>query len=337
MSAPRVDRSLQGIGLCTLGYAFLALQDASIKWLVADYSVVSILFWRSLVVVVACLLAGRLRLIQRAWRSPSRRLLVVRGLLSLVAWLLYYTAARDLTLAEMTTLYFSAPIMVTVLAVVILKERASGWQWFTLIIGFVGVIIACRPSNMSEPLPIVLTLLAAMCWAFTYIQLRQVDDQTSVLEQMLITNGVFVICMMLALPWTYTPSPTPAWLGMLGAGLVGGIGQFLLFASFQRATAILLAPFEYTGLVWAFLLSNLVWGTLMDESLMIGAGLIAVSGTLAMIVGRHSPQDIVGAECSVTQPLYPATTDREVVGGAEGFGVQASLDPESVERRGQQS
>lgn len=334
MNAPRiVDRSLQGIGLCTLGYTFLALQDAAIKWLVADYSVVSILFWRALVVVLACLLVGRLRLVQRAWRSPSRRLLVVRGLLSIVAWVLYYTAARDLTLAEMTTLYFSAPIMVTVLAAVILKERASAWQWFSLIIGFVGVIIACRPSNMTDPVPVVLTLLAAMCWAFTYIQLRQVDEQTSVLEQMLITNVVFVICMTIALPWTYTPAPTPAWLGMLGAGLVGGIGQFLLFASFQRATATLLAPFEYTGLIWAFLLSSLIWGTLMDVSLMVGAGLIAVSGTLAMIFGRHPSQDVVGAECSVSQPLYPAPTDMEAIGGAEGFGVQAPLDPESVEHR----
>ncbi|WP_338525081.1 DMT family transporter [Pseudomonas batumici] len=333
MTTPRVDRSLQGIGLCTLGYAFLALQDAAIKWLVADYSVITVLFWRGLVVVVACLLAGRSCLVRRAWQSPSRRLLVVRGLLSIVAWLLYYTAARDLTLAEMTTLYFSAPIMVTVLAALILKERATGWQWFTLVIGFSGVVIACRPSHMADPWPIVLTLLAALCWAFTYIQLRQVDEQTSVLEQMLITNGVFVLCMALALPWTHTPPSTPAWLGMLGAGLVGGIGQFLLFASFQRATATLLAPFEYTGLIWAFLLSSLIWGTLMDVSLIIGAGLIALSGTLAMVFGRHASQDVVGAECSVTQPLYPAATDMQAVGGAEGLGVQAPLEPESVEHR----
>ncbi|WP_248798262.1 DMT family transporter [Pseudomonas sp. MWU13-2105] len=332
-NAPRVDRSLQGIGLCTLGYAFLALQDAVIKWLVADYSVITVLFWRGLVVVAACLLAGRWCLVRSAWRSPSRRLLVVRGLLSIVAWLLYYTAARDLTLAEMTTLYFSAPIMVTVLAALILKERATGWQWVTLIIGFTGVMIACRPSNMSDPWPIVLTLLAALCWAFTYIQLRQVDEQTSVLEQMLITNVVFVICMALALPWTHTPPSTPAWLGMLGAGLVGGIGQFLLFASFQRATATLLAPFEYTGLIWAFLLSNLIWGTLMDVSLITGAGLIALSGTLAMVFGRHASQDIVGAECSVTQALYPAAADVQSVGGTEGLGVEAPLEPESVEHR----
>ena len=71
MNKTQVDHSLQGIVLCVLGYAFLALQDASVKWLVADYSVVTILFWRALVVVFACLL-------------------VVRGLLSIAAWLLYF-------------------------------------------------------------------------------------------------------------------------------------------------------------------------------------------------------------------------------------------------------
>ncbi|MCY1427416.1 hypothetical protein D9M71_432620 [compost metagenome] len=156
-----------------------------------------------------------------------------------------------------------------------------------LVLGFIGVVIACKPTSMVEPLPIVLTLLAALCWAFTYIQLRKVDEQTTVLEQMLITNVVFVICMAVPLPWTYTPAPLPSWLGMLAAGLVGGMGQFLLFASFQRATATVLAPFEYTGLIWAFMLSSLVWGTLMDMSLLVGAGLIAVSGTLAMICARH--------------------------------------------------
>src|SRR5471032_2185677 len=161
------NHALQGIALCSLAYAFLALQDAVIKWLVADYSVFSILFWRSLVVVGACVIAGRMGLLRRAWTSASRQLLIIRGLLSLLAWVLYYTAARDLTLAEMTTLYFSAPIMVTVLATVILKERVTGWQWFSLMIGFAGVVIACRPNNMAEPWPIVLTLLAAMCWAFT--------------------------------------------------------------------------------------------------------------------------------------------------------------------------
>ena len=328
------DGALQGIALCSLAYAFLALQDAVIKWLVADYSVFSILFWRSLVVVGACVIAGRMGLLRRAWSSVSRKLLIIRGLLSLLAWLLYYTAAKDLTLAEMTTLYFSAPVMVTLLAALILKERASRGQWVALIIGFVGVVIACRPSNMLDPVPIALTLAAALCWAFAYIQLRQVDPATSVLEQMLITNVVFVVCMALTLPWTHTPAPTPAWLGMLAAGLVGGIGQFLLFASFRRATATLLAPFEYTGLIWAFLLSSLIWGTSMDVSLIIGAVLIAVSGTLAMLSARHSEsQDVVGAECSVTQPLYPATTDVQPVGGAESTGVQTPLEPEPVEHR----
>ncbi|MDB6144434.1 MAG: hypothetical protein JWP80_3478 [Pseudomonas sp.] len=296
MNRANTDRSLQGILLCVLAYGFLALQDAAFKWLVADYSVFEILFWRGLVVVIACLLIGRKRLWQQTRQSASKSLLLKRGLLSILAWLFYYTAARDLSLAQMTTLYFSAPLMVTALASLILKERATSWQWLAVAIGFVGVLIACQPSVGVALWPVILVLLAAAVWAFTCIQIRQVDGATSVLVQLLITNAVFVVCTGLTLPWTFSVSSLPAWLGMLATAVVGGIGQYLLFASFTRATATLLAPFEYTGLIWAFLLSSLIWNTVLDAPLMLGAGLIAISGTLAMLSARKGSRVVVGAE-----------------------------------------
>jgi drug/metabolite transporter (DMT)-like permease len=296
MTRTNADRSLQGILLCVLAYGFLALQDAAFKWLVADYSVFEILFWRGLVVVIACLLIGRKTVWREAWQSTSKLLLLKRGLLSILAWLFYYTAARDLSLAQMTTLYFSAPLMVTALASLILKERATHWQWIAVAIGFVGVLIACKPSVGAALWPVILVLLAAAFWAFTCIQIRQVDGSTSVLVQLLITNAVFVVCTSVTLPWTYSVSSLPAWLGMIGTAVVGGIGQYLLFASFTRATATLLAPFEYTGLIWAFLLSGLIWNTVLDLPLMVGAGLIALSGTLAMVSARKGSRVVVGAE-----------------------------------------
>jgi len=288
MKHESVDRSLQGVLLCVLAYGFLALQDAAFKWLVADYSVFEILFWRGLVVVVACLLMGRRTLWRQTLLSASKPLLLKRGLLSILAWIFYYTAARDLSLAEMTTLYFSAPVMVTLLASLILKEHATRWQWFAVILGFVGVVIACQPGRMVDPLPVTLVLLAAVFWAFTYIQLRQVDGSTSVMVQMLITNAVFVVCTGVTLPWTYSVSSAPALSGMIATALIGGIGQYLLFSSFTRATATLLAPFEYTGLIWAFVLSSIIWNTVLDLPLILGAGLIAISGTLAMLCARRS-------------------------------------------------
>lgn len=296
MNRTNIDRSLQGVLLCVLAYGFLSLQDAAFKWLVADYSVFEILFWRGLVVVIACLLIGRRTLWRQTWLSASKPLLLKRGVLSILAWIFYYTAARDLSLAEMTTLYFSAPVIVTVLASLILKEHATRWQWFAVIIGFVGVVIACQPGQMVAPLPVALVLLAAVCWAFTYIQLRQVDGSTSVMVQMLITNAVFVVCTGVTLPWTHSVSSAPALLGMIATALVGGIGQYLLFSSFTRATATLLAPFEYTGLIWAFVLSSLIWDTVLDLPLILGAGLIAISGTLAMLCARKNSRVVVGAE-----------------------------------------
>ena len=72
----------------------------------------------------------------------------------------------------------------------------------------------------------------------------------------------------------------------------------------------------------AFRLASRIRGTLMAESLMIGAGLIAVSGTLAMIFGRHPSQDVVGAECSVSQPLYPEADEIKPDGGRTGVADQ---------------
>jgi drug/metabolite transporter (DMT)-like permease len=296
MTQANTDRSLQGIALCVLAYGFLSLQDAAFKWLVTDYSVFEILFWRGLVVMIACLLIGRKRLWRQTWQSVSKALLIKRGLLSIFAWVFYYSAARDLSLAQMTTLYFSAPLMVTALASLILKERATRWQWLAVAIGFVGVLIACQPSAGVTLWPVILVLLAAAVWAYTCIQIRQVDGSTSVLVQLLITNVVFVVCTGVTLPWTFSVNSAPAMLGMIGTALVGGMGQYLLFASFTRATATLLAPFEYTGLIWAFLLSSLIWNTVLEVPLMIGAGLIAISGTLAMLSARKRSRLVVGAE-----------------------------------------
>lgn len=294
-AAPEKDRSVQGVLLCILGYAFISVQDASVKWLVADHSVFEILFWRSLAVTLVCVAVGRTALVRRAWHSASRKLLLARGLLSICAWLLYYTGGRDMSLAQMTTLYFSAPVMVTVLARMILKERASRWQWLAVLLGFVGVVVACKPSMALDPVPVLLTLLAALCWALTFIQMRQVDKATTVPVQLLITNVVFMVCTGVTLPWSATPGlvGSPAMFGMIGAGLMGGIAQYLLFSSFLRATATLLAPFEYSGLIWAFLLSSLIWGTVLEAPLLVGAGLIALSGTLAILFAPRRSRQLV--------------------------------------------
>jgi drug/metabolite transporter (DMT)-like permease len=276
------DRVFQGIALCVAAYGLMGLQDAAMKWLVADQSVPVSLFFRSAAVTLACLALGRGAMVRGIARSPAQATVVVRALVSLAAWILYYTGARDLSLAEMTTIYFSAPVMVVILASLILKERASALQWGSVLIGFVGVVVATRPGSAPAPAATAMVLVAAALWAFGYILLRRINGRMTVGAQVLVTNLVFCLVTGPMLPWLGPLPGLPGIAVMAAVGLVGGAGQYALFASFERASASVLAPFEYTGLIWAFALSALIWGTRPDPALICGAALIAASGLLGI-------------------------------------------------------
>ncbi|MDS9469333.1 DMT family transporter [Paracoccus sp. MBLB3053] len=272
----------RGILLCTSAYGLLSLQDAAMKWLVDEQSVTVSLFWRSASVLLVCLVLGRGAMIGEIMRSQGRGSVVFRAFVSIIAWILYYSAARHLDLAEMTTLYFSAPVMVIVLAAVVLKERANRLQWMAVMLGFIGVVVAARPDRISEPRAAAMVLLAAMLWAYGYILLRQLQGRMTVGSQVLLTNLVFVIVTGITLPWQ-GGLPGADQIGLMAlVGLVGGLGQFALFASFTRTSATVLAPFEYTGLIWAYLLSTAIWGAPPSPSLIAGALFISVSGVLGI-------------------------------------------------------
>ena len=110
MRAPRGAGA--GIALAVTAYACFSVHDATVKWLVALLPVWQVLFVRSTVIVLGSLAIGRGRLLGRVVATPLKKPLLLRGALTLCAWLCYYTAARGLGLAELTTLYFSAPLIV---------------------------------------------------------------------------------------------------------------------------------------------------------------------------------------------------------------------------------
>jgi drug/metabolite transporter (DMT)-like permease len=112
-----------GIGLAASAYLLFSLQDATIKWLATGFTAAQILLMRSVVIVPLCIALAGPKLVVRAVVSPIRLQLVWRSLVLLAAWSCYYSAARYLQLAEMTTIYFSSPLLVAALAMPVLKER----------------------------------------------------------------------------------------------------------------------------------------------------------------------------------------------------------------------
>jgi drug/metabolite transporter (DMT)-like permease len=136
---------MAAIALAVVGYFLFSVQDAAVKWLVADHSVWEILLVRSLTITLLCLAIGRAPLARQVLVSTRKGPLLLRGVVILAAWLCYYRAARDLQLAELVTIYFAAPLMVTALGDA--GEEQVRWQrWAGTGIGFIGVIVAVSPA-----------------------------------------------------------------------------------------------------------------------------------------------------------------------------------------------
>ena len=276
-----------GIALAVTAYACFSVHDATVKWLVALLPVWQVLFVRSTVIVLGALAIGRSALLARVVATPVKRQLALRAALTLSAWLCYYTAAKRLGLAELTTLYFSAPLIVTVLSVPLLGERVGFSRWLAVGTGFAGVVVACDPIGLHVSPEIGLVLLAAVLWGYGIILMRQIARRESSLLQMFFGNLCFAVVTgaMTIFTWV-TPPPGDALL-LLGIGLFGGVGQFCLFEAARNAPASLLATFEYSSLLWAFLFGYLIWGDVPPASVFAGAALILGAGLLLVLGERR--------------------------------------------------
>lgn len=280
------DRVLVGIALTSFAYFVFSGQDAAIKLLVAGMSVWQVLFVRSATILAGCALLGGRDLYRDAIRSPIVKPMLGRSFLILAAWLCYYTAARHLQLAELTTIYFAAPVIVTILSILVLGERVPPMRWLAVLLGFAGVFIACDPARLGISLPIVLVLAAACFWALSIVLLRKIALKERTAIQLILNNGFFLVTAGLPMIWFWvTPSLAQACI-MVGVGAFGGIAQFALFEGMKRAPASTIAPFEYTSLVWSFSFGYLIWGDVPRHEVFVGAALIVLAG-LIIIAGEH--------------------------------------------------
>lgn len=288
MNSGLIDtKPLAGIALASAGYACFAMQDALVKWMVASYEVPQILFVRSLVIVLITGVLLRIRRHPSILKSPYRGTVVLRAALMLVAWLLYYNAARYLGLAELTTLYFSAPIITIFLSILVLKEAVGAGRWIACVGGFVGVVIAANPSHSPNLIPAAMCIVAGFCWAWSTILIRLVSRSESTLTQMFATSLLFGIACAVSFPWIWRTPDAEGWMLMIGLGLVATLGQFLLYEGFRYAPASALAPVEYTGLIWAFLYGYAIWAEIPPANVFVGAFLIVAFSMLLVVWERR--------------------------------------------------
>lgn len=261
-------------------YSLFAIHDAMIKGVIVALPATQILFVRALVVVILCLAMGRSGLLRDLVVSKNHVLILGRGLMTLAAWIMYYSAGRDLQLAEMTTLYYVAPIITMILAVMFLKEQLTLARIGGASIGFFGIVVAVNPGGFTIDLPVIMVLAAALFWAIAMILMRKNSRSDRTLVQVFAQNLIHVVLMGVFV--------LPAWQGMgwselvlcVAAGLVGGLGQFTLVDAARQVPASVLGTVEYGALMWSFVFGYLFWAEVPAATVYVGALLVIAAGTV---------------------------------------------------------
>ena len=204
---------------------------------------------------------------------------VLRGALQVLVLGCFIYAVRTLSLANVYAVFLSAPLLMTALAVPILKERTDARGWLVIIVGLIGVIIMVRPSASGVvSLGSLAALIAALAYAVNGITVRLLTRTDSTASVVVWTISLMTaFSLMLALPDWVTLEPRHyRWLLLLGA--LAAVGSYGLTEAFRSAPAAVVSPLEYTALLWGILIDRLVWHVLPSVRVCCGGAVVIASG-----------------------------------------------------------
>jgi drug/metabolite transporter (DMT)-like permease len=274
----RNTRAATGMLMMCAGVACLSVNDAIAKALASHYSPLQILFLRNLValpfaVVIAAAMGGA-----GALRSHRPLAHLLRGLLWVCAAFLFFSSLKYLALAEATALVFVAPLFITAISALFLGEEVGWRRWLALLIGFSGVLIAVRPGAAAFQPASLLPIATALFYAFLMISARWVDRRESVWTLLLYLTGAGALLSSLVVPFVWVPVRSEDFWLFGAIALFGTAGMTLMTQAFRLAPAVVVAPLDYTALVWATLAGWLVWREMPDLPVFAGATIIIASG-----------------------------------------------------------
>jgi drug/metabolite transporter (DMT)-like permease len=265
-----------------LGIASLSFMDAFGKRVAAEYSVFQMLAIRSTVALaLLLLLLGSTRGLRRL-RTEQPQGHALRALCGLVSFTSFYAALRHLPLAETVAISFGSPFLVTALGRFVLNEAVSVRQWIAIAVGFLGMLVIVRPGTVGAHPAALLVLISGLAYAVMMVLARRMTRADRPPENTLafvfyMLAGQAAAGWLVAIGRWRTPGAV-ALAEMAAMGVLAILGNYGLAQAFRTAPVATVAPFEYTGLLWAVLLGAVVFGDVPAPSFWVGAAIIVCAG-----------------------------------------------------------
>lgn len=275
-----------GVLLAFLAYASFSMADALIKATGPAMSVFEIAFFTTSFSIIPAMLTKRgerwrdLYKLQHPWLVHLRCATAIAG----TACVMY--AFTHIPFADVYAVGFLTPIMVTVLGVLVLKEYVPLHRWLLLLISFLGVILVIRPGVRELQLGHLAILCSVFFGGITTIILRHVaprERRVSLVGLQVLYSGL--LNGLLMIPFFVLPSAEQLAV-FLGIGLVGGTGGLLLIAATKRSPASLVAPVQYSQLIWAIVFGAAFFGEYPDYIAIIGLVIVLTAGLANVLTDK---------------------------------------------------
>jgi drug/metabolite transporter (DMT)-like permease len=278
LSVPTGGESLRGIGVMLAAYIVATLGEATIKWVLPQVGPAIAMISRGVIggITVALLVRGR------GLFPQNKKLLIWRGLIRCcAAGITYWVWSRGLPLVDTYAVLSIAPLLMTLLAIPILGEKA-GWQsWVATLVGCVGVLIMLQPSGDLWRIEAFVLLFGAGLLALTRVWSRALsasDSAATITFWLMMAHIPFGLLLLPVFPPTGDVMTTNVLLLLVVFGILNGIAQLLFARAFALAPISVLAPFEYSPLLFGGVLGFIIWADVPAWTTLYGVALVAVAG-----------------------------------------------------------
>lgn len=273
--------SLQGIGFAVLATACFASLDTTTRHVSAGLSVMVALWFRYAIqalITTVVVLPGRGR---KILVTKHPRFQLARGLLLFACSILAFLSLKYMPVGEFTAISLLAPLVITLLAAWMLKEKIRTLRWLLVLGGFIGTMVIIRPGSQHFDWTVILPLTLVGTNASFQLLTSKMAKTENPITTHFYTGWIGTGMATLLLPFVWEmPADWTVWLQLLLMGVLASIGHFFLILAYGRTPAATLTPYMYTQIGFAVLGGWLVFNHLPDQWTFAGMGLVALCGAL---------------------------------------------------------
>lgn len=276
--------TLRGILLAVLAYMIWTLGDAAAKLVLPDVGVAGAMLWRGVfgfITVLALTMSrgrsGWQRIVPHRWT-----LVLARSVLASFVSVTWYISWLSMSLADTYAVGFTAPLIMTLLAVPMLGERIRWRRALSTVLGFGGVLIMLRPGGDLWTPVVALLLTGTLVMALTRIMTRQLTATETPECQafwLLICHTLTGLVLLPSMPGSGIAIGTAGWLGLAFLGISSGLAHCIFARAYGLAPVSALAPYEYSMMPFAIVFGFLLFGDVPSWSTLGGAAVVAAAGS----------------------------------------------------------